>query len=44
MADTSVEKPLDEPRTFFVEDGVYYMDTEVEGLRIPKIRHAGGPD
>ena len=44
MADTSVEKPLDEPRTLFVKDGVYYMDTEVEGLRIPKIRHAGGPD
>ena len=44
MADTSVEKLLHEPRTLFVKDGVYYMDTEEEGLRIPKIRHAGGPD
>ena len=44
MADWSVDKPLDEPRTLFVKDGVYYMDTEVGGLRIPKIRHAGGPD
>ena len=34
MADWSVDKPLDEPRTLFVKDGVYHMDTEVGGLRI----------
>ena len=44
MAHQSVGKPLDVPLTFFVQDGVYYMDTEEEeGLQIPKIRHAGGP-
>ena len=41
MVDTSVEKPLDEPRTLFVKDGVYYMDTELEGHRMRTPTYSG---